>query len=539
MRGDGVLPEQMPIIAADGRPLAARLPHRATAAWCALVVIAWGVMAAWMYHLQGLTLSHYDAKAHLVVARRVIDSITPGWQQIGAVWLPLPHLLNLLPVQVDGLYRTGASGIAISIVSMGVAAYAAAAIVLRASGSRAAAMLCAGLLALNPNILYLQSTPMTEPLLIALLMLGAMSMHAWACEGGSGWRRAAGLSLAAACLTRYEAWPFTGAVLALAPWARWRSGESLPTVLRDAIIIACYPLVAILLFLLNSKLSIGHWFVTGGFYVPDPRLQGNVFTVTSAVWWGAWQLGSLTVVAGGTAAAVVLAAVALRERRRAALVVPLALFAVAALPWYAYFEGHPFRIRYMVPMVAAAILALSLGVGLLPRRVRSFSAALAVAGVLITTRPFDPRAAMVLEAQWDRPNSRARQDVTACLPLVTPRPTIMASMGSLAHYMQELSQAGFSLRDFLHEGNGDIWLAALNGPARYVGWMLIEERAEGGDMLNQRAVKDRGFLAGFERVCAGGGVALYRNRDAGSHAREGARPGVADIRSEPETPPGK
>ena len=214
----------MPIIAADGRPLAARLPHRATAAWCALVVIAWGVMAAWMYHLQGLTLSHYDAKAHLVVARRVIDSITPGWQQIGAVWLPLPHLLNLLPVQVDGLYRTGASGIAISIVSMGVAAYAAAAIVLRATGSRAAAMLSAGLLALNPNILYLQSTPMTEPLLIALLMLGAMSMHAWACEGGSGWRRAAGLSLAAACLTRYEAWPFTAAVLALAPWARWRSG---------------------------------------------------------------------------------------------------------------------------------------------------------------------------------------------------------------------------------------------------------------------------------------------------------------------------
>ena len=94
----------------------------------------------------------------------------------------------------------------------------------------------------------------------------------------------------------------------------------------------------------------------------------------------------------------------------------------------------------------------------------------------------------------------------------------MASMGSLAHYMQELSGAGFGIRDFLHEGNGDIWLAALNGPARYVGWMLIEERAEGGDMLFQRAASDPGFLAGFERVCAGGGVALYRNRDAGSRA---------------------
>ena len=32
-----------------------------------------------------LTLAPYDARAHLVVARRILDSLTPGWQQIGAV----------------------------------------------------------------------------------------------------------------------------------------------------------------------------------------------------------------------------------------------------------------------------------------------------------------------------------------------------------------------------------------------------------------------------------------------------------------------
>ena len=63
-----------------------------------------------------MTLSHYDARGHLIVARRIIDSITPGWQQIGAVWLPLPHLLNMLPVQIDVLYRTGASGIALFLL---------------------------------------------------------------------------------------------------------------------------------------------------------------------------------------------------------------------------------------------------------------------------------------------------------------------------------------------------------------------------------------------------------------------------------------
>src|SRR6266511_3811142 len=73
-----------------------------------------GLYAVAFYSASGLTLSHYDARGHLVVARRILDSITPGWQQIGAVWLPLPHLLNAIPVTVDSFYRTGVSAVAIS-----------------------------------------------------------------------------------------------------------------------------------------------------------------------------------------------------------------------------------------------------------------------------------------------------------------------------------------------------------------------------------------------------------------------------------------
>ena len=37
----------------------------------------------------------------------------------------------------------------------------------------------------------------------------------------------------------------------------------------------------------------------------------------------------------------------------ASLLIPLALVAFAALPVYAFYEGHPFRIRYMIPAAAA------------------------------------------------------------------------------------------------------------------------------------------------------------------------------------------
>ena len=86
----------------------------------------------------------------------------------------------------------------------------------------------------------------------------------------------------------------------------------------------------------------------------------------------------------------------------------------------------------------------------------------------------------------------------------------MASMGSLGHYMQEASRSGFAIRDFLHEGNGDIWLAALESPYPFADWVLIEEKAEGGDMLARIARERPTFLDGYERVCEGAGVALYR-----------------------------
>ena len=86
----------------------------------------------------------------------------------------------------------------------------------------------------------------------------------------------------------------------------------------------------------------------------------------------------------------------------------------------------------------------------------------------------------------------------------------MASMGSLGHYMQDLASAGFSIRDFLHEGNGDIWLNALDAPRPFAGWILIEEKAEGGDMLAQIVRVRPSFLNGYTRACEGAGVALYR-----------------------------
>jgi hypothetical protein len=107
----------------------------------------------------------------------------------------------------------------------------------------------------------------------------------------------------------------------------------------------------------------------------------------------------------------------------------------------------------------------------------------------------------------------ARRAVTAELAKIYDGTPILASMGSLGHYMQEASSIGLGIQNFLHEGNGDLWLFALRAPKRHVRWILIEEKAEGGDMLAARAREDAEFLEGFRRVAEGGGLALYRRID--------------------------
>jgi hypothetical protein len=488
---------------------------RATLLLIAVAALAGGTAAALFYHSLGLTLSHYDARGHLIVARRIVDSITPGWQQIGAVWLPLPHMLNAVPVQIDWFYRTGASAVLISLVSFVMATTAIAWIAGALTGSSAAALVAAAVFALNPNVVYLQATPMTEPLLLGLTLVGVALLIAHVHDG----KRSAltGAVLALACLTRYEAWPITYVALAAAAWAIWRHGETMWSTARRIVRIAVYPTGAIIAFAIFSRIVVGRWFVSDDFFVPENKALGLPLLAIKEIAWGTRELSGRVLVALAVAGGAALAAFGLVSRRRAAALIALSPLAAAAVPWAAFVDGHPFRIRYMVPMLAMEAIAVGALVGVVggPRRpaLRYAAAALALAATLFELHPFDKQAPMVVEAQWDRVNVAPRHAVTSCLRARYRGETIMASMGSLGHYMQETSRDGFNLRDFLHEGNGDIWLAALEQPRNYAGWLLIEEKAQGGDMLAKRAREHPDFLSGYSRVCEGAGVALYERQN--------------------------
>ena len=149
------------------------------------------------------------------IARRIFDSRTPGYEQIGTVWLPLPHLLMLPFVGVAKWWSTGLAGAfagSLCFVTAGCFLFSA---IRRLTGTAPACMAVA-IFALNPNLLYLQSTPMSEAVLFATFLALFWGLVYYAQTGAWLGLLTAALAAGLATMTRYEGWfvlPFVAAYL--------------------------------------------------------------------------------------------------------------------------------------------------------------------------------------------------------------------------------------------------------------------------------------------------------------------------------------
>ncbi len=179
----------------------------------------WSAGWIWFFYQRGYLAYYGDAEAHLNIARRILDSRTPGYDEIGTVWLPLPHLLMMPFARNDALWHSALAGSiasGICFVLAGVFLFLAAR---RIFASSTVALAATAVLATNPNVLYLQSTAMTEPLFMAAL-LAALYFTVQFGDTQS-WGAVCGAGLAALCgdLTRYEGWfliPFEALYILLA-----------------------------------------------------------------------------------------------------------------------------------------------------------------------------------------------------------------------------------------------------------------------------------------------------------------------------------
>lgn len=188
------------------------------------------------FFANGMTNVYGDGVAHLNIARKVVDSPDDSlWRryiQIGSPWLPLQTILMLPLVANDWLWRTGVAG---SIVSMLSFVIAAAALFLLArkvfrgeerQWRTLLPLISVGIFLLNPSVLYMQSTPMTELMFMAALVTSVYLLQLWVSEQATRRLVLAAIGMTMATLARYEAWPvamISILVVALASLGNWKS----------------------------------------------------------------------------------------------------------------------------------------------------------------------------------------------------------------------------------------------------------------------------------------------------------------------------
>ncbi|HZC07421.1 MAG TPA: glycosyltransferase family 39 protein, partial [Ktedonobacterales bacterium] len=151
-------------------------------------------------------MAYTDAISHMMIARRVLISVTPGLAQLGTVWLPLHHMLMLPLIGNATLYRDGFAGALPSMVAYVVGAvylYRTARLLF---ASRMAGWVAALTYLLNANVLYMQGTAMTESDMLCASAVAIYYLLRWSRQALTLDLVKAAAAIAAGTLVRYDSW---------------------------------------------------------------------------------------------------------------------------------------------------------------------------------------------------------------------------------------------------------------------------------------------------------------------------------------------
>lgn len=482
---------------ADAIEFAAEPESLSLRAGAAVIAAILSVTLGSLYFFYSLGLSNLygDGLAHVEGARRLFDSLTPGYFEIGSAWLPLFHILASPFAQNTFLWKTGLAGSLISAGAFTVTAWFLFRLSLEINRNVGAAVLSLTFFLLCPSMDFLASTPLTEPLAIMWAVLVVYGLYRHQQSGGMLPLAAASMAAFFGTLTRYDGWYLLPFAAAFVFWARdetWRVRLWHVTVF--SLISGTGP---VLWFIHNAyrygnvldfyngphsaKAFYAHQLATTAFRYPT---DGS-FLISAR-----YYLADLTLIIGVWPLALALLgllawALDTRERgRRAAallFLVPFVFYvqsmAHAAIPIYvpSLYPFTYYNLRYGIEMLpAVAIFPSFLLSARLTLRARILLLALLLAtltGQGIALLAHGARnLAVVQEGIRNNPcRSKPQQTLISFFRSHYDGQTILVAAGKWPCMMPEL---GIPYRKTLSEANSPFWKQLPQGPPSWVGWII-------------------------------------------------------------------
>jgi hypothetical protein len=450
------------------------------------------------YYTNGQNLLYADAISRLDIARKVIDNITPGVAQLGNVWLPLPQVLMLPLIWNTFMWHTGIAGAVMSMLSFiigGIYIYKSAKII---SNSFLGAILSLCLFAMNINILYLQTTAMSESLFICTLAATMYYFLRFVQSKNSVYLIPAALAVTAMTLTRYEGLavllssiPMVYVITLL--WQKRHTKAESYTLLYAVLACLGFTLWTIYLTaIFGDPLYWKNYYATaqatGGSNV---KVYSQAKPFLAAIWQYftscVWMIGLVPMLFSllGT---VVMLIQAMRKRtvQFLPLLMPLSIFlfmvltlqrntpivqpdltwanilssktsygtgfniryGILLLPWVAIMSAYAFSIRYsLLKIIVFSVFGIQLFTYFRP----TYSVLYQIPAKIYAK----PYASLV---DWMKENYDGGY--------------ILISASSHEDQMFEM---GFDYRTYIHEGTNKYWKESLDDPPRYAKWVVLDK----------------------------------------------------------------
>jgi hypothetical protein len=467
-------------------------------------------------------------------ARRIFDSMTPGYEEIGSVWLPLYHLVCAPLATNDFLWRSGLAGSIVSSLALGTTCYFLFQLGAQMNRNLAAGWVALAVVLLCPSLLYLASTPLTEPLALLWSVLTVYALFRYSQSGSWGALGCAATSAFLGTMTRYGGWnliPFATLSVLLIGGGAWRQ-RSLRAI-TFAAVAGAGPLLWILhnahryrnpLDFYNGPYSAraiyAHQVAMTAFAYPTDGnllLSIHYYLEDLKLVIGVWplELAALGLVAW---------CVSLGESRRAVvaflLLVPLPFYiqamAYAGVPLYVptLFPHSYYNLRYgleMIPAVAlfpSFILSARLGKPLRLGLLVLFVGLLGCQSVRML-RAGPEELAVVKEGILNTPcRSHRQQAILQFLRGHYDGKRLLVAVGKWPCVMPQL---GINLRNTISDSNREYWVRMRTEPQNWVGWIIRGN----GDAVDQLMQTYPGAFKDFELVEQGsytgeGDFRIYR-----------------------------
>jgi Dolichyl-phosphate-mannose-protein mannosyltransferase len=532
-----LMPEQVPATS-ESAPGTNSAPHSSlptdVIAW--LVIVATAATTLYISYSRGLSNLYGDGIAHMEGARRLFDSLTPGYQEIGTVWLPLYHLLVAPLARNDFLWRTGLGGSLVSTCAFGVTAFLLYRLAFQMNRSVASAWVALLTFLICPSMMYIASTPLTEPLTLLWAVLTVYGLFRYQQTGSRRMLVGAAAAAFLGTLTRYDGWfllPFA------AMFVFFARREPVRDRFRHAIIFSMIAGAGPFLWLVHNAVRFGNAleFYNGPFsaqaiYARQVATTGFHYPTDGGLLISArYYLADLTLVMGPWPLELAVLGLALwaleareRARRAAALLflVPFVFYvdsmAHAAVALYVptLFPNTYYNLRYGIEMLpAVAIFPSFLITWRTPVRLRAVLAGVIVFAVL---------------GQFTFSIARGIRELPVVQESIRNTPCESPMQQAVIHYLQDhydggrllvalgkwpcvMPAIGIPFRHTISESNRKIWRQLPQNPGVWVEWILRSDGDSADELMRAYPAAFQEFdLVMREKFGPGEWVEIYHRR---------------------------